>query len=102
MNFALYSIQRLVFVTEMARVYCTARAGSLDTNDNISFLKGLKIRYVKLYIPDGRTDKVPSDGSGCRGIMLRQLGIIIHARWGLVLTFLVLTCFCSGDALLES
>jgi hypothetical protein len=68
-NFALYSIQKLVFIIEMASVYCTVRPGSLDTKDNVSFLKGLIIRYVKLYIAVGRTDKVPSDGSGCRGIM---------------------------------
>ena len=100
MNFSLYSIQRLVFVTEMASVYCKVRPGSLDTKDNVSFLKGLIIRYVKLYIAVGRTEKVPSDGPGCRSIMWRPIGIVIHARWGLVLAFLLLACFYSGVALL--
>ena len=102
MNFALHNIQRLGFVTEMASVYCLVRAGSLDTKDNVSFLNGLIIRYVRSYIAVGRTDKVPSDGPGCRNIMWRPMGIVIHVRWVLSLAFLILVCFYSGDALLES
>jgi hypothetical protein len=100
-NFALYNIQRLVFVTEIASVYCAVRLLSLDLKDNVSFLKGLINRYLKLCIAVGRTDKVQSDGSGCRNIMWRRMGIVIHARWCLGLAFLFLVCFYSGDALLE-
>jgi len=45
-NFSLYNIQRMVFVNEMASIYFTVRPRSLDTRNNVSFLKGLIIRYV--------------------------------------------------------
>jgi len=39
-NFALYNTQWLVFITEMANVYCAVRNGPLTESKYFSFLKG--------------------------------------------------------------
>ena len=39
-SFALYSINSLVFVTEMHGVYCADRPGSSDETEYVSCLKG--------------------------------------------------------------
>ena len=39
-SFALYSINLMVFVTEMHGVYCAVRPGSSDETEYVSFLKG--------------------------------------------------------------
>jgi hypothetical protein len=45
-NFALYSIQRLVFVSGMAGVYCVVHSGSLNTMD---YILSLRVIYYIMF-----------------------------------------------------
>jgi len=45
-NFARYSIQYLVFITEMTSVYCAVRTGSLNRKDHVSSLQIFRIAFI--------------------------------------------------------